>query len=222
MKRKALLLLSVGLFFLIQTVGGICWSQTTERVSVDLAGGEAVGPSFQPSISADGWHVAFESDATNLVGAGNDTNGFTDIFVRDRQTPTTIRVSIQSDGTTQGNNRSNSPSISGDGRHVAFESDASNLVGVGIDTNGFTDIFVHDRDADGNGSYDDPAPGGISTVRVSVNSAGVETDDPSNNPSISADGRYVAFRSGGELDLTATEVLRLCSRSRYRRRRYIR
>jgi len=88
MKRKALLLLSLGLFFLVQA-GGICWSQTTERVSVDTAGVEAVGPSSEPSISADDRYVAFESFATDLVA---DDNGlFSDIFVYERESlPPTV------------------------------------------------------------------------------------------------------------------------------------
>jgi len=183
MRRKALLLLSLGLLFLSQA-GGICWSQTTERVSVDTAGVEGDGPSFAPSITADGRYVAFESDATNLAGAVTDTNGWSDIFLRDRQTATTIRVSIHSDGTTQGNNRSNSPSISGDGRYVAFESWATNLVATGGDA--FPDIFVHNRQS-------------ATTTRVSVDSAGDEQVGESLSPSISGDGRYVAFQSNADL-----------------------
>jgi Tol biopolymer transport system component len=170
---------------------------------VDSAGVEGNNASADPSTSSDGRYVAFESSATNLVAG--DTNGDADVFVHDRQTGATRRVSILSDGTTQGDDRSYSPSISSDGRYVAFESDATNLLGVGIDTNGWPDIFVHDRDADGDGIYDEPAE--VSTVRVSVVSDETESIDPSNNPSISSDGRYVAFESGGELDLTAIEIL---------------
>ncbi len=83
MRRKALLLLSLGLLFLRQA-GGICWSQTTERVSVDTAGVEGDGPSFAPSITADGRYVAFQSEATDLVPVGS--NGLIQIFVHDRQT----------------------------------------------------------------------------------------------------------------------------------------
>ena len=162
----------------------------TTRVSDGLAGIQGNGDSYSPSISADGRYVAFESFANNLVaGDGNLT---ADVFVHDRQTKDTTRVSLHTDG-TEGNLESNSPSISGDGRYVAFVSDATNLVAG--DTNGLFDIFVHDRDADGNGTYDEPGPVGVSTVRVSVTSGGVEVDDPSYSPSISADGRYVAFES---------------------------
>ena len=81
--------------------------------------------------------MAFNSYASNLVAG--DTNGFGDIFVRDTQTGTTTRISLDSVG-TQGNNDSNAPSISADGQYVAFFSDASNLVAG--DTNGTTDTIV--------------------------------------------------------------------------------
>jgi Tol biopolymer transport system component len=170
---------------------------------VDSAGNEGNSASADPSTSSDGRYVAFESSATNLVAG--DTNGDADVFVHDRQTGATRRVSILSDGTTQGDDRSYSPSIASDGRYVAFESIATNLVAG--DTNAWPDIFVHDRDADGDGIYDEPVA--VSTVRVSVVSDETESIDPSNNPSISSDGRYVAFESGGELDLTAIEILRV-------------
>jgi Tol biopolymer transport system component len=150
---------------------------TTERVSVDSSGVEGNGVSGNASISADGRYVAFNSLASNLVIG--DTNGFSDVFVRDRLTGTTERVSVGPGG-TEGNNPSGLPWISADGRYVAFESNASNLVSG--DTNGFTDIFVRDRIAG-------------TTERVSVNSAGTQTNEPAHNVSISADGRYVAFWS---------------------------
>ena len=95
------------------------------------------------SISADGRYVAFHSDASNLVPG--DTNGMSDIFVYDRQTDTIERVSVAANG-TQGNGHSTSPSISADGRYVAFYSNASNLVPG--DTNGTSDVFVYDRQTD--------------------------------------------------------------------------
>jgi Ca2+-binding RTX toxin-like protein len=87
--------------------------------------------------------VAFSSNATNLVsGDTNDRYNPTNIFVNDLQTGTTKRISVPSDG-TQGNNGSYTPSISADGRYVAFYSDATNLVSG--DTNRALDIFVYDR-----------------------------------------------------------------------------
>ncbi len=116
-------------------------NHTTERVSVDSRGVQGNGWSFRPSISADGRYVMFTSAANNLVPG--DTNHTYDIFVHDRLTGTTERVSLSSSG-TQGNAISSFyAEISGDGQSVIFESDASNLVPE--DTNGTTDIFVHDR-----------------------------------------------------------------------------
>jgi Tol biopolymer transport system component len=148
---------------------------------VSSAGAEGNGNSFDPSISADGRFVAFDSFASSLVGG--DTNGESDIFVRDRRKGKTRRVSVSSAG-AEANGRSfindiGSP-ISADGRFVAFQSDASNLVGG--DTNGSSDVFVRDRRRD-------------KTRRVSVSSAGAEANDNSVGPSISADGRFVAFAS---------------------------
>ena len=145
---------------------------TTERVSVASDGTEGNAASAGATLSADGRFVAFHSAATNLVAG--DTNGTNDVFVHDRQTGITERVSVASDG-TQGNNASSYPAFSADGRFVAFDSDATDLVAG--DTNGTTDVFVHDRQT-------------ATTERVSVNgfSAG---------PALSADGRFVAFHSTG-------------------------
>jgi Tol biopolymer transport system component len=114
-------------------------TSSTTRVSVDSAGGQANGASFNAAISADGRFVAFESSATNLVQG--DTNGVADIFVRDLVTGRTTRVSVDSLG-RQANGASFTAAISADGRFVAFESDATNLV-LG-DTTGKRDVFFHD------------------------------------------------------------------------------
>jgi Tol biopolymer transport system component len=183
MKRKSQLLSVLGVLFLLQA-GGVSWSQTTERVSIDSVGSDADSASYNPSTSANGRYVAFESDATDLVAG--DTNSETDIFVHDRQTGTTTRVSIHSDGTTQGDGPSSSASISADGRYVAFESQADNLI-VG-DTNlfPFSDLLLHDRQT-------------RTTTLVSVDSTDIQRDGPSSSASISADGRYVAFESEANL-----------------------
>src|SRR5436189_117254 len=131
---------SVTLVLLTALWGRSAGAQTTVRVSVASGGTEGDDASLGSALSADGRFVAFDSDATNLVAG--DTNGATDVFVHDRQTGTTERVSVASDG-TQANNVSSYPALSADGRFVAFQSDATNLV-VG-DTNGKTDVFVHDR-----------------------------------------------------------------------------
>jgi hypothetical protein len=148
----------------------------TDQVSVASDGTRGNFGSFTPAISADGRYVAFESNASNLVEG--DTNRFVDVFVHDRESGATERVSVDSDG-NEGNGFSSSPSISAGGRYVAFQSAASNLIEG--DTNGASDVFVHDRDT------------GI-TERVSVDSDWGEGNAGSFGPAISADGRYVAFQ----------------------------
>jgi Tol biopolymer transport system component len=151
---------------------------TTTRISIDSNGNEGNNNALNPVISADGRYVAFDSDATNLIP--NDTNeDIDDIFVRDRQTDTTRLISL-SNGGIQGNNASLDPSISADGRYIAFQSVASNLV-TG-DTNATSDIFVRDLQTN-------------SISRVNLSSSGIQANNYSNNPSISADGRFVAFYS---------------------------
>jgi Tol biopolymer transport system component len=169
-------------------------TKETTLASEDSVGVAGTDDSYAPSISGDGRYVAFESIATNLLGVGNDNNGFSDVFVHDRQMGTTTRVSVDSAGAEGILGDSSSCSISGAGRYVAFVSAATNLVAG--DGNGFTDVFVHDRDVDGNGIYDEA--GWISTIRVSVDSAGAEGNNNSNFPSISGDGRYVAFESDAD------------------------
>ena len=105
-------------------------AQVTQRVSLDSGGAQGDFYSDNASISADGRYVAFSSGASNLVVG--DTNGFYDVFVRDRQSGTTERVSVDSGG-AEGDQLSSSTAISADGRFVVFLSYASNLV-VG-DTN---------------------------------------------------------------------------------------
>jgi Tol biopolymer transport system component len=150
---------------------------TTSRISVASDGTEGNSDSEAPSVSTDGRYVAFFSHANNLVSG--DTNGSVDIFFHDRWTNQTSRVSVASDG-TQGNDNSYWPSISGDGRYVAFSSDANNL--VSDDTNSTRDVFVHDQLIG-------------QTSRISVASDGTPGSHSSDYPSISADGRYVAFAS---------------------------
>ena len=150
---------------------------TTARISIDSGGGQANEGSFNPAISSDGRYVAFYSFASDLVVG--DTNGKADIFKRDTVAGTTERISVSSDE-TQGSNTSHAPSISSDGRYVAFYSFASDLV-VG-DTNGKADVFVRDTLAG-------------TTERISVSSSNTEGNNSSDFPSISADGRYVAFLS---------------------------
>jgi len=151
----------------------------TERVSVDSAGGQANSSSGTDGIciSPDGRFVAFESVASNLVAG--DTNGAWDVFVRDRLTGITERVSVDSGG-SQANDLSWRPAISADGRFIAFNSDATNLVAG--DTNGRTDVFVRDRLLG-------------TTVCTSLTPGGTVGSSQSEYPAISADGRFVSFDS---------------------------
>ena len=150
---------------------------TVARMSVSSGGVQGNGPSLSGSISGDGTLVAFRSFASNLVP--DDTNGVSDIFLRDRRTGTTTRISVASDG-TQANGESDSAAISADGRFVAFRSAASNLVPG--DTNGLPDIFVYVV-----------ATGKV--ARVSVATSGAQSNGDSRNPQISSDGGRVAYSS---------------------------
>lgn len=132
-------------------------------VSRNSAGELGNASSQEPAVSANGQVIAFSSAASNLVA--NDTNGITDIFVHEVATGVTTRVSVATDG-TEANDVSSQPSLSRDGRFVAFTSAATNLVAG--DANGVTDIFVHDRQTG-------------ETIRVSVDTAGVEGNGASAN-----------------------------------------
>jgi Tol biopolymer transport system component len=149
----------------------------TTRVGMSSAGDEADGSSQDPSISGDGKLVTFSSDATNLVGS--DANGERDIFVHNRNQGTTRRISVSS-ADEEADGFSGSPSISADGRYVAFESFAENL--IADDTNNVTDVYLRDRKR-------------RTTVRVSLTNAGAEGNSESSYPFISANGRFVAFQS---------------------------
>src|SRR5262249_36368541 len=129
---------------------------TTERVSVDSGGAQSNDHSLYPAISADGRFVAFESLASNLVAG--DANGWLDVFVHDRQTGATELDSVDSSG-AQGDADGLYPPISADGRFVAFESQASNLVAG--DPNVALDVFYHDRAASGFTSLCDPGANGV-------------------------------------------------------------
>ncbi|MBL8862759.1 MAG: PD40 domain-containing protein [Planctomycetes bacterium] len=135
------------------------------------------GMSTNPDVSDDGRYVAFQSAFTNLDPA--DTNGFTDIYVYDRLAGTTELVSITANG-VQGDSGSTRPSISGDGRYVAFSTGATTFHPA--DVNGLNDIFVKDR-----------LTGALTLV--SARPEGMPGNGFSDRPSISADGRFVAFES---------------------------
>ena len=153
------------------------WDGTTQRVSIDSLGAQASNRSFSPAINGDGRFVAFLSRASNLVEG--DTNGDEDVFVHDRLTGMTERVSVAFDG-AQADDDSFDPAISADGRFVVFDSPATNL--IVDDTNGTWDIFIRDRLIG-------------TTERVSVDSSGNQADGDSFDPAVSADGRFVTFDS---------------------------
>jgi hypothetical protein len=167
-------------------------TQTGETIRVSLTSGGAQiadADSNTPTISADGGQVAFRSLSSSVVAG--DANGRLDVFERDIDQQTTTRVSVASDG-AEGNGHSSTPIRSANGRYVAFQSEASNLVAA--DTNAASDIFVRDTQAN-------------TTTRVSVASDGTQTNAGSvtDRPSISADGRYVAFHSTAN-NLVASDI----------------
>lgn len=170
-----LLVLFANSISFVQT--GIVFKKTW-RVSLSSSGVQANGTSHYPRISADGRFVAFVSSASNLVE--DDTNGFPDVFVHDRLTGITKRISVSSNG-TQGNAHSFEPSISGDGRFIAFTSGASTLVpdGEGIF---FYHIFLYDSEEK-------------SIRRVSISDNGLKGNGDSMKPAISSSGLFIAFHS---------------------------
>jgi hypothetical protein len=174
---------------------------TTERTSVRTDGGEGNDGSFRPSISGAGGLVAFSSNATNLVDG--DTNVVRDIFVHDRATGVTERVSVdsagnQSDGRSDGfgirGGSSFGPEISESGRHVAVDSQATNLIPDDTNTCSLQrgqsfpnpgqcpDIFVRDLLTD-------------ATTCVSVDSMGAQSNGASTDPDINGDGTLTTFFS---------------------------
>ena len=178
--RLSLLLLA-SCCILAAVLAQLACAHTIERVSVASDGTPANWGSWCSSLSADGRFVAFYSVADNLI-PGDINGSYGDIYVHDRSTGITERVSVSSDG-AQGNGESGGdgpPSISADGRFVAFSSDATNLVPG--DTNSFGDIFVHDRETG-------------QTELVSVAPDGGQANGRSAGPSLSADGRFVVFGS---------------------------
>lgn len=152
-------------------------AQTTTRETVSSTGVQGTLGCGTPVLSADGRFVAFRSGSPNLVPG--DTNGMNDIFVRDRTTGQTTRISVDSAG-VQANANSGQCHISADGRFVVFECGASNLVAG--DTNGTGDIFCHDRQTG-------------QTTRVSLGASGQQATGNCQQCSISADGRFVTFQS---------------------------
>ncbi len=150
----------------------------TSVVNVNTSGVQTAGLySTDPAISFDGRWIAFSSSATDLVSG--DANAAYDVFLRDMQLGVTTRVSVDSSG-AEGDGDSLDPSISSDGRFVAFSSVATNLAPG--DLNAHADVFVHDS-----------LTGGTLLASVGLNGVGANADCVA--PSISADGRFVSFQS---------------------------
>ncbi len=147
------------------------------------------GYSFGQRVTADGTKVVFASGSANLVT--NDNNSATDIFLRDLMTDTTVLVSMNSAGASSANSYSQQPVVGADGRYVAFQSSATDLVAG--DTNGLDDIFLRDTVAGTN-------------VLISVRSSGSGTGNgESTDPEITPDGRFVVFQSGAS-NLTTNDT----------------
>jgi hypothetical protein len=173
----------------IAVAGGAFAQSRFERISVDSTGLEANRPSpvNGAAFSSDGRFVAFDSTASNL--APWDLNNASDVFVHDRSSGATVLISTALTGLA-GNGSSNFGGISADGRFVVFDSSAGDL--VKYDSNQLTDVFVCDRDPDGNGIFDEAND---VVTRVSVDSAGNQANGSSYESAISADGTKVAFAS---------------------------
>ena len=159
------------------------------RVSVPDGGGESNGGSWMPAISTNGRHVVFASAATNLVAG--DTNNMADVFVRDLDANRTVRVSVATGG-TQGDADAGVPSISADGRFVAYLSNATTYE-PGTPQYGALQVYLHDRDGDADGIFDEA--GATSASRVTIGTGGGPANQGSTRPHVSADGRYVMFES---------------------------
>lgn len=169
------------------------------RLSVSSSGQQANGESRLLGVSRDSRYVLFRSLASNLVA--DDTNGLQDLFIRDRDADgngkfdepggvATRRVSIGTNG-EQADRAIDNGTLTPNGRFVLFTTDASTLVAG--DSNQIADVFVRDRDTDGNGIFDEP--GRVSTTRISEGPGGVQGDAPSTAICITPDGRFVLFSS---------------------------
>ncbi|MBI3782699.1 MAG: hypothetical protein HY270_04785 [Deltaproteobacteria bacterium] len=172
--------------------GGVGFLPGPQLISVSSTGEQGNNQSVTAALSGDGRYVAFASAANNLVPG--DTNGVFDIFLHDRMTRTTVRVSVASDGTqADGASIDRVLGISDDGRYIAFTSTAANLIPGdtnqlcdndldGVADENCADVFLHDRLT------------GF-TRRVTVGMAEADGDGASSGPSLSGDGGTTAFVS---------------------------
>jgi Tol biopolymer transport system component len=165
--------------------------QPIEGVSVNADGTQygGVEPVSKYEMSLDGRYVVVACGADL---AGGDQNSQDDVYVRDRVNGVSILMSVGTDG-KQSTGACYLPSISGDGRFVAFTSGGKFDP---VDINNVTDVYLHDRDPDGNGIFDEP---GATTILLSKKWNGDASDDYSSEPAISSDGSVVVFTSGSNL-----------------------
>jgi hypothetical protein len=231
---RFLRLVSLSVAVVLGMSGGVANAATpsTSRVSLSSSGIEGNSASYSGTVSADGRFVAFASNATNLVSG--DTNGHTDIFLRDRKSGQTVLVSKSNAG-TQGDNDSNTPQISANGRYVYFLSYA---ISLGADGE-YRSVFRYDRQASSLTMVPMPAGafgadalavsgdgtrvaftgyvGSLETLywwdaatnqthRASENAAGIVANGESFDPAISGDGKLVAFTSGATNLLTTADT----------------
>jgi Tol biopolymer transport system component len=165
----------------------------TEIVSINPNGNQgsttsnAYNGDYQSDISGDGRYIVFSTDASGIaVGDLNNTSGDFDVFLRDRSTNTTTLISTSASGSSA-NGDSYSPAISADGRYIVFYSSASNLIAGGIAYSGKPSVYVYNVQT------------GI-TTRIATDT--IEAGGNSTNsikPAISADGRFIAYETGGEI-----------------------
>jgi hypothetical protein len=175
--RRAMAWIAAGAVLTLLPITAMAATPKTLRVDVNAKGKPATSGAIYESVSGSGRFIAFESDAANLVKG--DTNMVTDVFVRDRRTHTTTRVSVRSDG-RQSDDWLGYSAISVNGRFVTFCGEATNVVKG--DTNGHQDVFVHDRRTG-------------RTTRVSVSSSGRQGNADSDYSNVSSNGRWVVFAS---------------------------
>lgn len=190
-------------------------------VSKNIFGAPAFGHCSRPVVSRDGRWILFESTAAdltdeNLDGTPDDTNGITDAFVWERATGNIVRVSVDSNGNQINDNGRFTmyPYISANGRFVFFTwggNDFNKPSGGQLsDANDF-EFYVHDRDYDNNGDFDEHATGQVRTIRVSNVPASPGPSDPGSswsggNCAASGDGRYVVFMSIADDFVGANDV----------------
>ena len=178
-RRSTVGLLLVAIGIALPVLDALAASEdAVQLVSKSAHGAASNGPSYASAMTPDGRYVAFVSAGSNLVN--DDTNGAPDAFVADRTSGLVERVDLTTDGRESAGVANTNVGISADGRFVTFASSASDL--VTDDSNGLQDVFVFDREA-------------RSTARLSTGLAGIGANGPSSHPTISGDGRFVAFFS---------------------------